>query len=113
MQPESDNFIRNGSGIIKPIDSSELLKVYDAMQSVFNVGLAVEQKLTDKITGYAAFRTDFSNADFEDINGLVVGFTDWNNYHFTAGASTIYNDTFIGVGFEYTHGQRSDFTSVI
>jgi hypothetical protein len=109
MQPESNNFIRNGSGIIKPIDTSELLNVYDAMQSVFNVGLAVEQKLTDKITGYAAFRTDFSNADYADINGLAVGFTDWNNYHFTAGASTNYNDTFIGVGFEYTHGQRSDF----
>ena len=112
MQPESDNFIRNGSGIIKPIDSAEMLKVYDAMQSVFNVGLAVEQKLTDKITGYAAFRTDFSNADFGDINGLFVGFTDWNNYHFTAGASTVFSDTFIGVGFEYTHEQRSDFTQL-
>ncbi len=109
MQPESDNFIRNGSGVINQIDSAELLKVYDAMQSVFNVGLAVEQKLTTEITGYAAFRTDFSNADFGNINGLFVGFTDWNNYHFTAGASTVFNDTFIGVGFEYTHGQRSDF----
>ena len=112
MQPESDNFIRNGSGTVKPIDSSELLKVYDAMQYVFNVGLAVEQKLTNKITGYAAFRTDFSNADFGEIDGLFLGFTDWNNYHFTAGASTNYNDTFIGIGFEYTHGQNSSFPQI-
>ena len=109
MQPESDDFIRNGSGIIKQVDSAELLKVYDAMQSVFNIGLAVEQKLNDKITGYAAFRTDFSNADYEAINGLAVGFTDWNNYHFTLGASVEMNNTFIGVGFEYSHGERSDF----
>ncbi|MFI5237343.1 MAG: hypothetical protein ACHQLA_05345 [Ignavibacteriales bacterium] len=109
MQPESDNFIRNGSGLIKPINSSELLKVYDAMQNVLNVGLALEQILTDNIIGYAAFRTDFSNADFEEINGLFLGITNWNNYHFTAGASTTFNDTFIGVGFEYTHGQNSSF----
>jgi hypothetical protein len=109
MQPESDNFIRNITGNIKQVDSAELLKVYDAMQSVFNVGLAVEQKLNDKITGYSALRTDFSNGDYEDINGLAVGFTDWNNYHITVGASTNVNNTFIGVGFEYSHGQRSDF----
>jgi hypothetical protein len=112
MQPESDNFIRNGSGKLESIDSKDLLKVYDAMQSVFNVGLAVEQKLTDEITGYAAFRTDFSNADFGEIYGLFLGFTDWNNYHFTAGASTVFNDTFIGVGFEYTHGQNSSFPQI-
>jgi hypothetical protein len=112
MQPERDTFIRNGSGIVKPIVSSELLKVYDAMQSVFNVGLAIEQKLTTEITGYAAFRTDFSNADFGEIDGLFLGLTDWNNYHFTAGASTVFNDTFIGVGFEYTHGQNSSFPQI-
>jgi len=109
MQPESDNFIRNGSTVSRPVDSAELLKVYDAMKSVFNVGIALEQKLNEKITGYAAIRTDFSNANFEDIDGLYLGFTDWNNYHFTLGASTIINDTMIGVGFEYTHGQSSEF----
>jgi len=112
MQPESDNFIRNGSSNLESIDSEDLLKVYDAMQSVFNIGLAIEQKITDKITGYAAFRTDFSNADFGEINGLFLGFTDWNNYHFTAGASTVFNDTFIGVGFEYTHGENSSFPQI-
>ena len=40
MQPESDNFIRNGSGNLEPIDSADLLKVYDAMQSVFNLGIS-------------------------------------------------------------------------
>jgi hypothetical protein len=112
MQPESDNFIRNGSGNYEQFDSAELLRVYDAMQSVFNVGIAVEQKMSDKITGYAAIRTDFSNADFGDIDGLYLGFTDWNIYHFTVGASTNLNDTFIGVGFEYSHGQRSDFPQI-
>jgi hypothetical protein len=112
MQPESDNFIRNGSPQEKPIDSAELLKVYDAMKSVFNVGIALEQKLNDKVTGYAAIRTDFSNANFEDIDGLYIGFTDWNNYHFTLGASTNINDTMIGVGFEYTHGLNSEFKQI-
>jgi hypothetical protein len=82
------------------------------MNPVFNAGVALEHKLSDKIIGYAAIRTDFSNANFDKINGLYVGFTDFNIYHFTAGLSTELNDTFIGVGFEYSHGQRNDFLQI-
>ena len=112
MQPESDNFIRNNPVIIRPRDSAELLRVYDTMKSVFNAGIAVEQKLNDKFTGYVAFRTDFSNANFEDIDGLFLGFTDFNIYHFTLGTSVEMDNTFIGVGFEYSHGQKSDFHQI-
>jgi hypothetical protein len=109
LQPESGDFVLNNPATIKPMDSAERLRVYDSMKSVFNIGVAVEHKMNDKITGYAAIRTDFSNANYEDINGLAIGFTDFNIYHFTAGASTNLDDTTIGVGFEYSHGERSDF----
>ena len=89
-----------------------MLRVFDSMKNVFNAGIAVEHKMNDKITGYAAIRTDFSNANIEDIDGLFVGFTDFNIYHFTLGASTNIDNTFIGVGFEYTHGERSDFPQI-
>jgi hypothetical protein len=112
IQPESGDFILNNPATIRPMDSAELLKVYDAMKSVFNAGVAVEHKLTEKFTGYAAFRTDFSNANFKDINGLFIGYTDFNIYHFTAGTSFEMNDTFIGVGFEYSHGERGDFPQI-
>ncbi len=110
LQPESGDFILNNT--INSIDSAERLRVYDSMKNVFNAGLAVEQKLNDKFTGYAAFRTDFSNANFEDINGLFLGFTDLNIYHFTVGTSVEINNTLIGVGFEYSHGERSDFPQI-
>jgi len=112
MEPESGDFILNNPAAIRPVDSAELLKVYDSMNSVFNAGIAVEHKMNDKITGYAAIRTDFSNANYDDINGLSVGYTDFNIYHFTLGASTKMGDTTIGVGFEYSHGERSDFPQV-
>jgi hypothetical protein len=112
MQPESDNFIRNNPVTIKPRDSAELLRVYDSMRSVFNAGIAVEHKLDDRFTGYAAFRTDFSNANFEDIDGLFLGFTDLNIYHFTIGTSLEMDNTFIGLGFEYSHGERDDFPQI-
>ncbi|MCL4280052.1 MAG: hypothetical protein KJZ60_10320, partial [Ignavibacteriaceae bacterium] len=113
MQPESADFTRNNNvPEVYEHDSSELLKVYDSMKPVFNLGIALEQKLTAKVMGYAAFRTDFSNANYDEINGLYVGFTDFNIYHFTAGVSTELNDTFIGVGFEYSHGQRTDFPQI-
>jgi hypothetical protein len=112
MQPESDNFIRNNPATIKPRDSAELLRVYDSMKSVFNAGIAVEQKLNEKFTGYASIRTDFSNANYKDIDGLVIGLTAFNIYHFTVGTSVEMNNTFIGVGFEYSHGQRDDFPQI-
>ena len=112
MQPEEGKFILNNPATIKPRDSAELLRVFDSMKNVFNAGIAVEHKMNDKITGYAAIRTDFSNANFEDIDGLFVGFTDFNIYHFTVGASTNVDNTFIGVGFEYSHGERADFKQI-
>ena len=109
MQPESDQFIINNPATIRPMDSAELLRVYDSMKSVLNAGVAFEHKLNEKITGYAAVRTDFSNANYKDISGLAVGFTAFNIYHFTLGASTIVDKTTVGVGLEYSHGERSDF----
>ena len=112
MQPDSGNFIHNNPATVKPQDSAELLKVYDSMKGVFNAGIAVEQKLNDTYSGYASFRTDFSNANFEDINGLYLGFTDFNIYHFTLGASANIDNTFLSVGFEYSHAERPDFPQI-
>jgi hypothetical protein len=112
MQPESDDFIQNNPATIKQNNSAELLRVYDSMESVLNAGIAIEHKLNESITGYAAFRTDFSNANYDDIQGLTIGFTAFNIYHFTASASTNVDNTVIGVGFEYSHGQRSDFPQI-
>ncbi len=112
IQPESNQFIINNPATIKPIDSAEILRVYDSMKSVLNFGVALEHQLNKKITGYAAIRTDFSNANYNDISGLAVGFTAFNIYHFTLGASTIVDDTIIGVGLEYSHGESSDFPQI-
>jgi hypothetical protein len=112
MQPESGVFIANDPITGGGYDSAEILRVYDSMKNVINAGIAVEQNFGDKFNGYAAFRTNISNANFSDINGLFVGFTDINIYHFSLGASVNLNDRFIGIGFEYGHGQRSDFPQI-
>jgi len=112
MQPESGKFLLNNPLTIRPLDSAELLRVYDSMKSVLNVGLAVEHKLNQKITGYAAVRTDFSNANYDDIHGLAIGYTDFTIYHYTLGASMKVENTSIAVGLEYSHGQRSDFPRI-
>ena len=108
MQPESERFIQSNPVTGREYNSADILRVYDSMKPVFNAGVAVEKKITEKLNGYAAFRTDFSNANFEDINGLFIGITDLNIYHFTTGVSMDLNDRFVGIGFEYSHGQRPD-----
>ena len=112
MQPESDEFIQNNPITGRGYDSAELLRVYDSMKSVLNAGIAIEHRIDEKFSGYAAFRTDFSNANYDDIRGLFLGITDFNIYHFTAGVSVDLNDRFVGIGFEYSHGQRPDFIQI-
>jgi len=112
MQPQSSQFIRNSPTRLENIDSAELLKIYDSMKAVFNFGLALEHKFDEKFSGYTAFRTDFSNANYEDIHGLAIGFTDINIYHCTIGASVNMDDRFIGIGFEYSFGSRNDFKQI-
>jgi len=112
IQPESDNFIRNFPSASRPLDSAELLQVYDSMESVFNFGLAYEQELSIEFTGYIAARTDFSNANYEDIDGLFIGITDFDIFHFTAGASYETSDTFLALGLEYSHGANSEFRQI-
>jgi len=112
MQPESGNFRLNSPGTVRPYDSAELLKIYDSMKSVFNVGVAVEHKMNDKLTGFAAFRTDFSNANYEDIHGLAIGYTDFDIYHYTLGGSMNVDETFLSIGLEYSHGKRTDFPRI-
>ncbi len=112
IQPESDNFIRNFPSDTRPIDSSEFLKVYDSMKSVFNFGMAYEHKLSKDFAGYVAARTDFSNANYDEIEGLFIGITDIDIYHFTAGTSYSTEDTFLALGIEYSYGANSDFTQI-
>jgi len=112
MQPAPDDFIQNNPIDGAKLNSEVLLRVYDSMRGVLNAGIAVEQKFSDKLSGYAAFRTDFSNANYADIPGLRLGVTDLNIYHFTVGVSANFEDRSIGIGFEYSHGQRSDATQI-
>jgi len=116
MQPDSSQFIMNIPSTVVSYDSYNFLRVYDGLQAVFNFGFAVEHKFDDKLSGYASFRTDFSNADFKAINGekraLFLGFTDLNIFHFSVGASYDMDDRLIGIGFEYSHGSRDDFVQI-
>jgi len=112
MQPESGTFRLNNPATIRPYDSAELLKVYDSMKSIFNVGVAVEHKMNERLTGYAAMRTDFSNGNYEDIHGLNLGYTDFDIYHYTLGGSMNVDDTFLSIGLEYSHGKRTDFPRI-
>jgi hypothetical protein len=95
MQPESGNFILNNPAIVRPRDSAELLKVYDSMKSILNAGIAVEHKMNDNITGYAAIRTDFSNAIMRTLKVCLLDLQIFNVSFYCA--STNIDDTMIGV----------------
>ncbi|MDZ7742261.1 MAG: hypothetical protein U5Q03_11035 [Bacteroidota bacterium] len=76
--------------IFDEIDLGELefLSVYDYADPVFNVAVAIEQKISQKLTYIGSFRTDFTmhrnDSKLEEFS-LYGG--DWNLFHLASGLS--------------------------
>ncbi|MDM8560141.1 hypothetical protein [Candidatus Parabeggiatoa sp. HSG14] len=84
-----------------------LVQVKDAAESVVNFGFAIEHTFTKKTKGYLSFRTDYeTNASLE---GNSLGFTNWDLFHITAGATFRKKRSELAVGFTYSYGNHDNF----
>lgn len=110
MTPESRDFIRP-SGMLPDISSKDFLRVAYEADDVINFAGALEQKLTEKVTGYLSFRTDFSAfKDMpEDFEGLQPSVSKWDLYHITTGVMVKRVHSEYGVGVTYSWGSSDDY----
>ena len=69
--------------IALPGTSAEAGRLTQELGSVMNGGLALEHALSDEVSVYAAFHTDFSAS----VGGTNVAVSDWDLYHLGGGAS--------------------------
>lgn len=83
------SFIR-GEGPDEENNSTENLRFKDRRNSVFNVGVGSSYQMSEKLTTYLAFRTDFTyfkpNHE-EEFTGYYTNTSLWNNYHLQLGAN--------------------------
>ena len=114
LEPQKRQFIRTeGSSEIEAIlNGDEALKIIDGSKSVINFGLGIEHIISDEISAYFAFRTDFHNSPFKSIESWNLGFADFDVYHVTLGGSYLLSDTKLSIGIEYSLSRDTDFTQI-
>jgi hypothetical protein len=85
----------------EPIDPS----VYLEMKPVFNVALGAEHQYSERMTGYASFRTDFSGAE-RPIPSETT-FAIWDLYHIGAGVQARVKRSDFTLGLVYSRGSST------
>lgn len=72
-------------------NSAENLKIVDEFKSVLNFGFALEFAASEVLKTFFSFRTDYNNGVYKQRNNYYLGFSEWDIYHFTLGAT--FNDS--------------------
>ncbi len=113
MNADPRDFVRP-SGVYPGMTSDAFLNVGYESDSVFNVGAAIEQVLTDKVTGYLSFRTDFSAYEEgpSDFGGFQPGISTWDIYHATIGAIYKRERSSFGLGVTYSWGSTDKYAQL-
>jgi len=84
-----------------PADGGRLTQ---ALTSVLNAGLGFEHVLSDDISVYGAFHTDFSALEVGAQANVAV--SDWDLYHWSGGASFRIRDNRFTLGASWAHGSK-------
>jgi len=77
----------------------------EELRSVLNGGLGFEQALSDDVSVYGAFHTDFSAAVGTASENVSV--SDWDLYHWSGGLSFRFRDNRFTLGASWARGSRS------
>lgn len=94
-------------------NSQVLLRVEDASRSVINFGGAIEYDLFEDIQSYFSFRTDYKHSKSFETNGISLGLSDWNIYHFTTGATYSDKTSKLGIGAKFSFGRNDNVGQII
>jgi len=88
-----------------PADTPGAVRLGQELRSVLNAGLGVEQSLSNDISVYGAFHTDFSASVGDASENVSV--SDWNLYHFSGGLSFRFKNNRFTLGAAWARGSKS------
>ncbi|MFN8392796.1 MAG: hypothetical protein U0136_21060 [Bdellovibrionota bacterium] len=113
LKPESRDFLRPPGAATSSFDAADFLQVVDAADDVFNFALGLRQRFSAQLEALASFSTDYSYARAYDGNGLSLGDTDFNLYHFAIGGIYHRKMSDVSCGIRYTHGRSEDVRQAV
>jgi hypothetical protein len=91
-----------------PAAAGLLKRLHHTAKSVVNFGVGYERTVSDRLSWYGAFTTDFTFAEKED--SATNSLSTWDIYHLTAGASLVVRSVKLTMGAAYAFG--SDLRSI-
>lgn len=110
ITPRDEYFIRPDTGD-NNLYTSELLQMRDAHKAVLNVAMGVSFKIAPLITGFTAFRTDFSYASDSLLS--AVGYrsftSQWNNWHLQLGGNFRQRKFNLRAGLLFSYGHTNNY----
>ena len=86
-------------------DTPGAVRLGQELRSVLNAGLGFEQSLSDDVSVYGAFHTDFSASVGSASENVSV--SDWNLYHWSGGLSFRFKDNRFTLGASWARGSKS------
>ena len=75
------------------------------LQGVLNAGVGFEHVLTDDVSVYGAFHTDFSASEGSARQNVAI--SDWDLYHFSGGLSFRFRDNRFTLGASWARGSTT------
>lgn len=111
MVPSSRDFVRPTG--VQLLDSRDFLSVQNGAEPVVNWAVGVEQTLTDKITGFFSFRSDYESYRGDETDGTNLGVSSWDIYHATVGGTYRRENSELGVGLVYSFARQDNFTQPV
>jgi len=94
----------------------EFSNIYLANRSVLNAAIAMETKVSEKISVLAGFRTDFNYFDrnaFDLNSDFYPGISYWDIYHFTGGIVWRQDKFDLSLGGSYSLGRDSSLPQIV
>jgi len=94
----------------------EFSNIYLANRSVVNAAIAMEKKVSEKISVLAGFRTDFNYFDrsaFDMYNDFYPGISYWDIYHFSGGIVWRQDKFDLSLGGSYAIGRDSSLPQIV
>ena len=85
-------------------DTPGAARLGEQLRSVLNAGLGFEQTLSDDVSVYGAFHTDFSASVGSASENVSV--SDWNLYHWSGGLSFRFKDNRFTLGASWARGSK-------
>lgn len=111
VTPRNEAFIRPDT--VANSFTSDLIKLIDARNAVFNIGIGFSHRLTSSVTGFFSVRTDFSYAVTGALKdpeyGIASNTSDWDLYHMQLGANLKKRKFNLRMGVLLAYGHTSGY----